>query len=117
MNKILFILLFIPLFSFSQKEAYKIYNSKERPVSYLKLLKNAKESDVILFGEFHDNPIIHWLQLELAMDLYSLDTNLVLGSEMMEVDDQLVIDEYLAGFHNIEKLYYCFHRSLCRTVY
>ena len=31
------------------------------------------------------------------MDLYSIDTNLVLGSEMLEVDDQLVIDEYLAG--------------------
>ena len=37
------------------------------------------------------------------MDLYSIDTNLVLGSEMLEVDDQLVIDEYLAGFYNIEK--------------
>ena len=100
MNKIIYILFFIPLFSFSQKEAYKIFNSKERPVTYSKLLKNAKESDVILFGEFHDNPIIHWLQLELTIDLYSIDTNLVLGSEMLEVDDQLVIDEYL-GFCRI----------------
>ena len=103
MNKIFYILFLIPLFSFSQKEAYKIFNSNEKPVKYSKLLKNARESDIILFGEFHDNPIIHWLQLELTMDLYSIDTNLVLGSEMFEVDNQLVIDEYLAGFYNVEK--------------
>ena len=41
--------------------------------------------------------------MELTIDLYSIDTNLVLGSEMLEVDDQLVIDEYLAELYNIEK--------------
>jgi len=105
MKKVLLLsLMFLNIILYAQKEAYQIYNSKEKAVNYSKLLKQAKEADVILFGEFHDNPIVHWLQLELTQDLYAIDSNLVLGAEMMESDNQLVIDEYLAGYYNDEKL-------------
>ena len=103
-NVLLLSLMFLNIILYAQKEAYQIYNSKEKAVNYSKLLKQAKEADVILFGEFHDNPIVHWLQLELTQDLYATDSNLVLGAEMMESDNQLVIDEYLAGYYNAEKL-------------
>jgi uncharacterized iron-regulated protein len=97
-------LMFSNIILYAQKEAYQIYSTKEKAVKYSKLLKQAQEADVILFGEFHDNPIVHWLQLELTQDLYSIDSNLVLGAEMMESDNQLVIDEYLAGYYNAKKL-------------
>lgn len=51
-----------------------------------------------MFGELHDNPISHWLQLELTKDLCKLKKDsLVLGAEMFESDNQLILDEYLSG--------------------
>ena len=105
MKKVLLLsLMFSNIMLYAQKEAYQIYNSKEKSVNYTKLLNQAQEADVIFFGEFHDNLIVHWLQLELTQDLYSIDSNLTLGAEMMESDNQLVIDEYLAGYYNAKKL-------------
>ena len=105
MKQVLLIaLLFVSQLSIAQKEAYKIYNTKGKAVEFEAIVKQAQKADVILFGEFHDNPIIHWLQLELIQDMYAKGSKLVLGAEMMEADNQLVIDEYLAGFFNSQKL-------------
>ena len=104
MPKALLLLLLPPFLAFGQIDTYQIYNSKEKVVRYTKLLRQAQDADVILFGEFHDNPIVHWLELELTEDLFELDSNLVLGAEMMESDNQLIIDEYLAGYYNAKKL-------------
>ena len=60
------------------------------------MLKSLKKSDIILFGEFHDNPISHWLELEVAKDL-SVDKSLLLGAEMFERDNQTVLNDYLSG--------------------
>jgi uncharacterized iron-regulated protein len=86
-------------FSFtSDKKAYEIFDGQGKMSSYDEILKAAKESDVILFGEFHDNPICHWLELELAKDLYAdKKEKLVMGAEMFESDDQVILNEYLRG--------------------
>lgn len=85
------------LFSFSQKkEAYIIYNSKGKKVSYKKMLKAMTEKDIVLFGESHDNPISHWLELEITKDL-DQGNELVLGAEMYEVDNQTQINDYVSG--------------------
>ncbi len=82
----------------AEKKAYLIYNDKGKISSYEKLLKAAKESDMIFFGEFHDNPICHWLELELTKDLYAEKKDkLVLGAEMFEADNQIVLTKYLTG--------------------
>lgn len=82
----------------SDKNAYVIYNAKGKTVDFSKLLKEASEADVILFGEQHNNPICHWLQLELTKSLYSLKKDkLILGAEMFEADNALLIEEYLSG--------------------
>jgi uncharacterized iron-regulated protein len=66
-------------------------------VGYNDILKAAKNSDIIFFGELHKNPIAHWLELELTKDLFAeKGVNLVLGAEMFEVDNQLLINEYLS---------------------
>ncbi|TNF44110.1 MAG: iron-regulated protein, partial [Bacteroidetes bacterium] len=68
-----------------------------KDVKYEKLLKEAEDADIVLFGELHDNPVSHWLQLELTKDLYELKKdNLVLGAEMFESDNQVILDEYLS---------------------
>ncbi len=80
------------------KQAYVLFNSKGEKASYDQLLVEAKKADVVLFGELHDNPMCHWLQRELTEDLLAeKKENLVLGAEMFEADDQIALNEYLAG--------------------
>ena len=92
-------LIAILVFSFKgDKKAYQLFDSKGKETTYEKMLNDAKQADVVLFGEMHDNPICHWLQLELTKDLYQIKKEkLVLGAEMFEADDQIAINEYLAG--------------------
>ena len=62
------------------------------------MLKGMEEADIIIFGEYHDNPIAHWLQKELTADLHRMKRDsLVLGAEMFESDNQLLLDEWLNG--------------------
>ena len=80
------------------KDPYVLYNIKGEKANYEQLLAEAKKADVVLFGELHDNPICHWLQLELTKDLYQeKKEKLVLGAEMFEADDQIALNEYLQG--------------------
>jgi len=88
----------------SDKPAYLIYGVKGKPVDYKEMLAEALKADIVLFGEHHDNPITHWLQLELTRDLFEKKKDgLILGAEMFEADDQLVLDEYLQGLISEKK--------------
>lgn len=79
--------------------AYKLFDHRGKSAQYPKMIKELLEADVVFFGELHNNPICHWLQLEVARDLYAQKaTQLVLGAEMFETDDQLLINEYFLGF-------------------
>ena len=81
----------------SDKPAYRLFNAKGRSMDYGDLLKAAKKADIILFGEVHSNPVCHWLELELTKDLYEIKkNNLVLGAEMFERDNQLLLNEYMS---------------------
>ncbi|MDR4988036.1 MAG: ChaN family lipoprotein [Bacteroidales bacterium] len=80
------------------KPAYRIFSRTGEPASYADMLQQAKEADIVLFGELHNNPIAHWLQYELSYDLHrAFDSLLVLGAEMFEADNQLILNEYLSG--------------------
>jgi len=79
------------------KPVYKIFKSDNKISNYSDLLINAKNADVILFGELHDNPISHWLQLELTKDLQAASKKLIVGAEMFEADEQQILTEYING--------------------
>ena len=79
-----------------QKLAYQLYNAKGKKISYGKMLQVLIEKDIVLFGEFHNNAIAHWLQFEVTKDCKE-KRNLVLGAEMFEQDNQGVLDQYLRG--------------------
>jgi len=82
----------------SDKPAYHIFNKSGKVISYKKMIKELREADVVLFGEHHNNPIVHWLELEVTQSLFaSKDKQLVMGAEMFERDNQLILDEYLKG--------------------
>jgi len=99
--------LFILLFGFAlqaqNKMPYQIYTNKGKKTTYEKMLKAALTSEVVLFGEYHDNSIIHWLQLELTKDVASKKA-LVLGAEMIETDNQSYLNDYLSGKINQKQM-------------
>ena len=82
------------------KKTFEIYSYKGRKVSYNKLINRAKSADVVLFGEYHDNPISHWLEFELAKDLLSKH-EIIIGAEMLEANDQKLLDNFLKGDVNL----------------
>jgi uncharacterized iron-regulated protein len=80
------------------RNAYSMFDAKGKLSDYSAMLNEAKKADIILFGELHDNPVVHWLQKELTKDIYSdKKDKLVLGAEMFEADDQIALNEYLEG--------------------
>ena len=99
MNKtyIFLIALFFVFSAFkADKPAYTLFDKDGKDVKYEKMLKQIEDADIVLFGESHDNPISHWLQLELTKDLFEIKKgNLVLGAEMFESDNQVILNEYL----------------------
>ena len=82
----------------NDKPAYQIFNSVGKNIKYSKMLDVIQNADVVFFGELHNNPICHWLQVELTKELLeSKNGNLVLGAEMFEADNQLILNEYIEG--------------------
>jgi len=67
------------------------------------MLKAIAKSDIILFGEHHNNAIAHWLQYEVTSDLNSTN-KLILGAEMFEADNQNELNDYLSGKINAKAL-------------
>ncbi len=100
MKKILLFVVLAVLFMSMDRnqDAYKIFNKKGDETNFRKLVAKALDADVVLFGELHNNPINHWLQLELSKALYQeIGNKLIMGAEMFESDNSLIISEYLQG--------------------
>ncbi|MBK8521979.1 MAG: ChaN family lipoprotein [Chitinophagaceae bacterium] len=99
MKKYLFliVLLATSVIAFAQqKPAYILYNAEGKKISYNKMIKQLAKQDIVLFGEFHNNAISHWLELAVAKDL-SEKRNLTFGAEMFEADNQQALNNYLSG--------------------
>lgn len=79
-------------------EAFQIFDSKGKKVSVEKMMKATTGKEYVFFGEYHDNPISHWLQLETTAYMFKKSgTNLQLAFEMFEQDQQQLLDDYLNG--------------------
>ena len=103
-NLILYMAIIWSLSSVAQdKKAYQIFDKKGKKSSYEKVLKASEKTDVVLFGEIHDNSLVHWLQLEFTKDLAQRKP-LVLGAEMLEADNQKQLDQYLKSEINQKQL-------------
>jgi uncharacterized iron-regulated protein len=87
---------------------YQLYDGHTgREVSLKKMLRKLKRADVVLFGETHNSVLDHELQMQLAAGfLRKGKDRLILGAEMFETDDQLVVDEFLSGLITEKHLVY-----------
>ncbi len=80
----------------SDNPAYVIYNSGGKKVSYSEMLKSVSSTDILFFGELHNDAISHWMELCLLKDLHGLKKEkLVVGAEMWERDNQIILDELM----------------------
>jgi len=78
------------------RPAYNVFDAKGKNIPHQEFLRTVSGADVILFGEEHDDPIAHWLQLLVAQHLASQGV-FKMGAEMLEADDQNTLDRYLNG--------------------
>jgi uncharacterized iron-regulated protein len=98
----LLLLLLLPLLAFApagERPAYRLFTAQGQPADYDQMLTQLAQADVVLFGEQHNDPIAHWLELQLAKDLARAKGpgKLVLGLEMFERDVQPLVASYAAG--------------------
>ena len=96
LTSVLLFLLITILATAQGKPAYVLYDKKGRKVKYGKMIRDLSRKDFVLFGELHNNPISHWLQLELTKDC-DASRDLILAFEMLEQDNQQAVDAYMQG--------------------
>ena len=96
---------FINTTTAQEKAAYKLFKNNGKEAKYDKMIKDLAESDMVFFGEYHNNPISHWLQLELSKSFFEIKgEKLFFGAEMFENGNQLVLNEYLSDFYPEDKM-------------
>jgi uncharacterized iron-regulated protein len=108
MKKFLLIFLVIISIQFSKaqnKPAYQLFDQMGKIADYNDMIKDLSDSDMVFFGEYHTDPISHWMQLEMTKSFFEIKGDkLFFGAEMFENGNQLVLDEYLAGFYPEKKM-------------
>lgn len=100
---ILSLLFSIPTFA-QHKAAYKLVDQNGKEIAYQVMIETLEDVDVVLFGEFHDNPISHWLQYEVVKSLHDKKINIKLGAEMFEADQQEALNAYLSDEFSAKQL-------------
>ncbi len=75
---------------------FTIYNNVGKVITFEQMVKEISKVDICLMGEFHNDPMAHWLEMRLLKRLYKLKgKNLIFGGEMWEKDQQDLTDEYV----------------------
>lgn len=98
MRKILVTMMILFGISLASGEDYRIISTRTgKDVSIKSMAKQLAKSDVVFFGEKHDDPIIHSVQHKLLPLLQKNKKKLIVSFEMFERDVQPIIDRYLAG--------------------
>jgi uncharacterized iron-regulated protein len=77
---------------------FRVYTADGAPASMDDILRAMGESDAVLVGEIHTDPVGHWIEAELlrrAVEAYGDSRSIALSLEMFERDVQGIVDEYL----------------------
>ncbi len=93
-----FLSISISSFGGGDTKAFQIFTKNGNSIDFKKVVKEGATKKYIFFGEYHNNPISHWLQFELTKEMHAIHKKkLVLGAEMFEADNQFILNEYLQG--------------------
>ncbi len=81
-----------------QMRTHAIYDKTGKELDFEELVNVSLKSELVFFGELHNNSIAHWLQVKMLKSfIEATDRQIVVGMEMFESDDQMLINEYLNG--------------------
>ena len=89
--------IFVTNFLNAQISTHQVFDKEGKTVTIEQILEASSSSELIFFGELHNNSIAHWLQLQLLKSLHQSGADLVLAGEFFERDDQLNINEWFSG--------------------
>lgn len=78
---------------------YKIYDTRTHSIITIdKIVADMTDADVLFFGEEHNDSACHYLENRIFRALHNqFGSKIALSMEMFETDNQLVLNEYLAG--------------------
>ena len=79
-----------------QPQAYTLFDHNGKATTYDAMIDSLSRADVVFLGEMHNCPITHWMEqnvLQTFVDRFG--KNVMVGAEMFESDNQLILDEYL----------------------
>ena len=91
--------LFTPLIRcrFDEGKPESLNRNKGGLLSIEQLADELTQYDVIFFGEYHDNAILHRMEFDLLKALYEKNPNLAVSMEMFERDVQRELSKYMQG--------------------
>ena len=99
MRALITFLLTICLLQPHAQTKYKIYDTQAKKIiSIDDLTKSVNKTDVLFFGEEHNDSVAHVLQDTIYKSLLNNYKNVTLSLEMFETDCQNVVNEYLNDF-------------------
>jgi uncharacterized iron-regulated protein len=95
--------LFLYHFCFSQNNIenhYKIYDTRSKQIITIdKIAADCAAADVLFFGEEHNDSAGHYLENLIFQSLHKqYGDDIALSLEMFETDNQIALNDYLAGF-------------------
>lgn len=73
--------------------------------SWAQLMDAVADADVIIVGEQHDDAVGHAVELAIVQDVLDRWPGSALSMEMLDRSEQAVVDDYLAGFIDLETFY------------
>ncbi|PTM10723.1 MAG: hypothetical protein DA407_03075 [Bacteroidetes bacterium] len=95
------VIAFVNIASAQQQPAYQLFKNNGEMANYDDMIPDLAQSDMVFFGEYHNNPISHWMQLEMSKSFFEAKGNkLFFGAEMFENGNQLVLNEYLNDLYS-----------------
>ena len=101
----LLIISLVNMVNAQSKPVYQLFKNNGELATYNEMIVDLANSDMVFFGEYHFNPISHWMQLEISKSLFDIKgEELFFGAEMFESGNQLVLNEYLGGFYTEAKM-------------
>ena len=76
----------------SGEPSHAWFTTKGKSTDWDQVLKACEKADIVLFGELHNDVQSHWFEKRLAAHLIAQHGDkLVLGCEMLEADDQIIV--------------------------
>ena len=96
----------VPSMAIAKDPEFRIIETTTgKEVRWKSMLDNAAKSDAVFVGEQHDDPETHRMELAILEDLHErVGRRLILTMEMFERDQQVVLDQHLAGVLSEEEL-------------